>query len=597
MRGEAILQTPTGWLRFRDPIEIVEARRLDAVLPALRALEAAVNAQRCYAAGCIAYEAAPAFDPALRVKAAAPTAPPLLWFGLYAHAEPIERPPLPPSSATLIDGWTPTVDWPDYERAIHAIKDHIAAGHTYQVNYTYRLRAAFDADAREFFLQLAQRQFNGYAAYLDLGSHVICSASPELFFYLDGDLVTARPMKGTAPRGRTLAEDRAHRAWLHHSEKNRAENVMIVDMIRNDLGRIARIGSVDVPALFTVERYPTVLQMTSTVTARTTASFVEIMAALFPCASITGAPKVRTMQIIAGLETTPRGVYTGAIGYLAPDRIAQFNVAIRTVTIERATGQAEYGVGGGIVWDSDAADEWRECEIKTRVLTAARPNFDLIESILWTPAAGYWLLERHLSRLTDSAEYFCIPIDPAQLSGRLRGLASSLPPVDHKVRVTVSRSGAIDLSAVPLADLPLPQPLRLGLAREPVDERDPFLYHKTTQRSIYDAARAARPDCDDVILYNRRGEITESTIANVVVELDGGRYTPPVESGLLPGTLRAELLERGDIRERVIRADELRAASRVWLINSVRGWREGQLAMSHDDERPINQPSNQSTNR
>jgi para-aminobenzoate synthetase/4-amino-4-deoxychorismate lyase len=266
MSGQVILHSPSDqcWLRFDSPIEIVCARSLSEILPSLRYLEEQVRARRFYAAGYVAYEAAPAFDTALHVRSSSEM--PLLWFGLYTHAEPIEL-PLPDQPADPIGPWEPTVTWPEYERVIDAIKDYIAAGRTYQVNYTYRLHAPFAGDPWTFFLQLARQQSN-YAAYLDLDRWVICSASPELFFQRQGDTVMSKPMKGTAPRGKTLADDRAQMEWLHRSEKNRAENVMIVDMIRNDLGRLAQIGSVQVPRLFEVERYPTVLQMTSTVTAQ-----------------------------------------------------------------------------------------------------------------------------------------------------------------------------------------------------------------------------------------------------------------------------------------------------------------------------------------
>ncbi|MFN8598704.1 MAG: chorismate-binding protein, partial [Anaerolineae bacterium] len=356
--------------------------------------------------------------------------------------------------------------------------------------------------------------------------------------------------------------------------------VMIVDMIRNDLGRVADIGSVHVPALFEIERYPTVLQMTSTVTAQTDASLVDIMTALFPCASITGAPKVRTMELIAELESTPRGVYTGCIGYMEPNGDAQFNVAIRTVTIDQSTQTAEYGVGGGIVWDSEAADEWRECEIKMRVLTQPPQVFDLIESILWAPANGFWLLDLHWQRLIESAEYFNIPIDLSTLNGQLAELHQTWAPVPHKIRITISQLGEVTISAAPVQSLP--QPMRITLAAGPVDSRDIFLYHKTTRRTVYEAARAQRPGMDDVLLWNERGEITESTIANVVVELKGVRYTPPIECGLLGGTFRRSLLDQNLIRERVILKEEVLSAERVWLINSVRGWLETHLTMSDE---------------
>jgi len=583
MQGEVVVQRPHhGWLRFHEPREVVSTSSPSEVLAQLRHVEALVYSRGWYAAGFLSYEAAPAFDAAHRVKQPKSTDLPLVWFGLYDRVELFEPPIDSDRAAYSIGPWTPTVSWPAYGRAIHTIRQHIADGETYQVNYTYRLRAPFQGEAWPFFLSLASKQPEGYAAYVDLGSHVICSASPELFFQLAGRTLTSKPMKGTAARGRTQHEDQANAEWLHQSEKNRAENVMIVDMIRNDLGRIAAVCSVAVPHLFEVERYPTVLQMTSTVQAQTDAPLTDILAALFPCASITGAPKVRTMQIIAELETTPRGVYTGCIGYVTPRREAQFNVAIRTVTIDRAAGQAEYGVGGGIVWDSDAADEWRECEIKTRILTQPARLFDVIESILWTPGEQFFLLERHLARLAESAAYFNIPIDLLALQERLANLSSTLTPAAYKVRVSVTQRGRISITATPLSEIPLPPVMRVKLAAQPTDSSNVFLYHKTTRRDVYEATRADQPDCDDVLLWNERGEITESTIANVVIELNSQRYTPPLECGLLPGTFRADLLERGLIQEHVILKEELRAAAHVWLINSVRGWLECQLTMSNE---------------
>jgi len=495
-----------------------------------------------------------------------------LWFGLYDRAEPLADLPQLDRSFDPIGPWSPTVTWPEYARAVNTIRDHIADGRTYQVNYTYRLRAPFSGDPWSFFVTLARKQPLGYAAYLDIGSHVICSASPELFFRLNGRTLLSKPMKGTTPRGKTLNDDRAQLAGLQQSEKNRAENVMIVDMIRNDLGRIAEIGSVQVPQLFEIERYPTVLHMTSTVTAQTVASFTQIMSALFPCASITGAPKVSTMKFIADLETTPRGVYTGAIGYLAPDRIAQFNVAIRTVTIDREAQRAEYGVGGGIVWDSEAADEYRECEIKTRVLSSSLIEFELLEALLWSPAEGYFLIDRHVVRLIDTADYFGFPFDRAMLIDRLEEVCRSLPAVDHKVRVALNRSGELSITAAKLSDVPRPVVQRVTLARNPIDSGDVFLYHKTSRRMVYDRAHAEQPACDDVILWNERGEVTESCSANVVIDLNGELITPPIESGLLGGTFRAELLAQGQIVEHVITIEMLRAAPRMWLINSVRKW-------------------------
>jgi para-aminobenzoate synthetase/4-amino-4-deoxychorismate lyase len=323
--------------------------------------------------------------------------------------------------------------------------------------------------------------------------------------------------------------------------------------------------------------------MTSTVTATTRASVAEIMAALFPCASITGAPKPRTMRLIRELEPTPRRIYTGAIGFLAPGglarRRAQFNVAIRTVLVDRATGQAEYGVGGGIVWDSVADDEYAECQIKARVLTARPPTFALLESLRWTPEAGYFLLERHLGRLRDSAAYFSFALDIGRAREQLAALAGGLPAIAHKVRLLVAQDGDLQVEAAPLPEPePAPGPLGLHLALTPLSPADVFLYHKTTQRQIYDRARAARPGADDVLLWNERGEITETTVGNVAVQLDGEWFTPPVECGLLAGTYRALLLDEGRIRERTITREMLSRSQGLAVVNSVRLWRAARLS-------------------
>ena len=562
-----VLQLDGRWQRFSDAARIVVAWTAAEVAPALRAVEAAVDGEGLFAAGYLAYEAAAAFG--LSAHPPAADGPPLLWFGLFRRREEVGPPAQSP--AHRFGPWQAPLDFPAYAAALDAIKAAIARGDTYQANYTFPLRADFDGDPWALFAALSAAQWADYGAYLDLGRFVICSASPELFFHLDGDRILSRPMKGTAPRGLTTAGDRAQIDWLRRSEKNRAENVMIVDMIRNDLGRVAQVGSVAVPDLFAVERYPTLLQMTSTVTARTDAALSDILAAAFPCASITGAPKKRTMELLRVLESQPRGVYTGAIGAILPGRRAQFNVAIRTVVLDRARGAAVYGVGSGIVWDSDAAAEFEECRLKTRVLSVppARP-FRLLESLCWTPAAGYALREAHLRRLADSAEYFGYPLALAAVAARLDALAAELTG-PAKVRLLVAAAGQIEAEARPLADGALPQPARLGLARQPVSSADVWLYHKTTRREVYEAARAGRPDCDEVALWNERGELTEATASNLVLALDGRAWTPPVSAGLLAGTLRAQLLAAGEIAERTLTPEDLRRAESVWLINSVRG--------------------------
>jgi len=348
-----------------------------------------------------------------------------------------------------------------------------------------------------------------------------------------------------------------------------------VDMIRNDMGKVAEIGSVSVPRLCEIEHYPTVLQMTSTVQARVSAPPSEVLRALFPCASITGAPKVSTMSIIAEVESSPRGLYTGSIGQMAPEDggvSARFNVVIRTVVMDRRACSAEYGVGGGILWESDPAEEYRECEIKTRVLSPAPSSIELLEAILWTPAEGFFLLERHMNRLRESAAYFGISLDAAAVRRALDELASGLPPRDHKVRLVVSAERAPTLSAQPLDEIARPAVQRVCLAGAPVSRSDVFLYHKTGNRALFQRELREHPGCDDVILWNEDGEITESCTANVVMQTPAGKVTPPVSCGLLPGTFRAHLLSEGSVTERVVTREELSACRSIWLVNSVRKW-------------------------
>ena len=298
------------------------------------------------------------------------------------------------------------------------------------------------------------------------------------------------------------------------------------------------------------------------------------MTALFPCASITGAPKVRTSQIIAELESVPRRIYTGCIGFMAPDRTAQFNVAIRTAVVDRSSGQLEYGSGGGIVWDSASKDEYTEALLKARVFTEQRPEFSLLETILWTREDSYFLLEYHLLRLAASAEYFGYSVDLSRIRQRLLDQAAEFECDSRRVRLLVARDGNIEIQADRLNEKASNRPLRLALAREPVNSAEVFLYHKTTNRLIYENALNSRPDCDDVLLWNEKDELTESCIANIVVEIDGGLFTPPVDCGLLPGTFRAWLLDQGKIEERRLKIGDLARCTKIHLINSVRKWQE-----------------------
>lgn len=379
-------------------------------------------------------------------------------------------------------------------------------------------------------------------------------------------------MKGTRPRGRWTEEDDALAAELLTSPKERAENLMIVDLLRNDAGRVSEFGSVRVERLFEVERYETVHQMTSTIRSRTRpdATLTDVFSALFPCGSVTGAPKVRTSEIIAEIEDGPRGAYCGAIGFASPGE-AVFSVAIRTLLIDHARGEAELGVGSGVTYDSDAGAEYRECLAKAAFAHRPPNDFRLLETLPWEPDDGFFLLDGHLRRLARSAAYFGFRCDIDDVERRLDAAAEQAPRRSHRVRLLLDRDGRIEVECAPLVSSP--EPVRVGIAREAVDAREPLLFHKTTRRDVYERAAASHPDCDDVLLVNARGEVTESTIANVVVEMEGGRWTPPLECGLLPGVFRDQLLRRGEVRERILRPEDLARADAVWLVNSVRRWR------------------------
>ena len=573
--------------RLVGPVGVLEAIRPDEVPGAIAAAEASA-ARGLWVAGYVAYEAAPGLDPALAVRARAAADPfarlPLAWFAMFEDREPTVLPEPADAGDRVATGhgpgaaWRPSVERAAYDEAIARIRRHIAAGDTYQVNHTLRLRSRVEGDERGLYRDLCYAQRGAYAGYLNLGRYRVLSASPELFFRIDGARITTKPMKGTARRGRWSAEDEAVAAGLRGSVKDRAENAMIVDLLRNDMGRVARTGSVTWSDVFDLERYETVWQLTSTVSADldATTSLVDVFRALFPCGSVTGAPKVRTMQLIAELEDSPRGVYCGAVGFLAPGGAAgpsaRFNVPIRTVVLDTETHVAEYGVGGGITWGSDAEGEYDEAVAKAQVLTARRPRFQLYETMRHEPVAGFVHLDRHLRRLRESAGYFGFPVDETAIVVALEREASRFPDRPARVRVALDRQGRIGGGATALVTSP--GPVRVAVDEgHPVDRTDPMLFHKNSLRAIYDDARARHPDADDVLLTNDRGEITESTIANVAVSIGGRWLTPPLDAGLLPGVGRDVALEEGWLAEGSIRVEDLARADAIELVSDVRGRR------------------------
>lgn len=554
---------------YRRPVRVVEARLTAEVLPALEALRVA-QAAGLHAAGFLSYEAGAAFEPVL--GEARGSGAPLLWFGLFDGFEEIAPDDvgalLPDPAGAWIGAPEPEIDRAGYDRQIARILDLIAAGDIYQANLSYRAFVRFAGDPLAAYAQLRARARAGFGALVDTGENILLSLSPELFFSLDRGRLVCRPMKGTVRRGATPEEDRRLAAGLGIDPKQRAENLMIVDLMRNDLSRVARPGSVAVPALFTVETYPTVHTMVSTVTAELAEGHDAIAAltALFPCGSITGAPKIRAMQAIAEVEraSLPRGPYTGAIGRLDASGDAMFNVAIRTLAIRRGEAHAVFGVGGGIVADSKANQEWDECLAKGDFLTAGQPRFDLIETMGFDPETGLALLERHLARMKASADLFGFAFDRHAARNELQAATFRLRK-PRRVRLVLARSGAIAIEVAPVPARPS-GPIAVAVVPLPVEASDFRLRHKTSDRGFYDAARGTRAE---VAFVDRDGFLTEGSFTTLFVERGGVLVTPPLARGLLPGVLRAELLENGRAIEGDLTPADL--AGGFFVGNALRG--------------------------
>ncbi|HUP89688.1 MAG TPA: aminodeoxychorismate synthase component I [Longimicrobiales bacterium] len=552
---------------FSNPIAVLEARTPAEVRSVLSEAEKAAR-NGLFAAGFVAYEAAPAFDSAFAVKN--PTASiPLAWFAVYEKPdETVDHRPVSPGPSVT---WLPSTAREVYESNVERIREEIGSGHTYQVNLTTMLHSAFNGDAHALYESLRSAQGGGYHAFISAGDFSVVCVSPELFFEVNGRRIRTKPMKGTRTRGRWIEEDEALADELAASEKDRAENLMIVDLLRNDLGRVAEYGSVNVDVLYDLEKYRTVHQMTSTISAelRRNTSLVDVFTALFPCGSVTGAPKVAAMRLISELEDNARGVYCGAIGLIEPGGSATFNVGIRTVVVEHRSQTAWYGTGAGITFDSNAREEYEEIVAKSAVLTEAWPDFELLETMCFNNGE-IARLDRHLRRMARSAQYFDYMFDEDEAHRRL-GLLDGGP---LRVRLLSDRSGKVRVESESLTatgDAPL-----LALAKSPINARDRFLFHKTTLRTTYERARM--DSVWDVLLWNDAGEITEFTRGNVVADIAGELVTPPLSCGLLPGVMREELIEHGTVIEQTIPVDQLKSARRLWFINSLRGWIEVRLS-------------------
>ena len=540
-------------LLYSRPLGVVETRNHGEVRACLERL------RHRHAAGFLSYEAGYALEEKLAPLRATPDLP-LLWFGLFDAPEEVEAKALLPDPA---GAWAaaprPLISRGDYEAALEQVLAHIMAGDIYQANLTFQNEVSFAGHPLALYAALRARAGAGHGGLVFTGTHWLLSLSPELFFTLEGGKVTTRPMKGTAPRG-------SDPAALAADPKNRAENLMIVDLLRNDLSRVAKTGSVKVPELFAVETYPTILQMTSTVTAELEAGQgpIELIEAIYPCGSITGAPKIRAMEIIAGLEAEPRGAYCGAIGRVAPDGDAAFNVAIRTLTVRDGESKARLGLGSGIVADSEAGDEWRECLAKGAFVATQR-SFDLIETMRFDPHDGVIELDRHLARMKASADALDFAFDRHEARNDLQAATFRAGP--SKIRLALSRAGTLAIELRPLPEPPA-EPVAVALAPLPVAPEDFRLRHKTSDRGFYDEARAAS-GAFEVVFADQAGFLTEGSFTSLFVERGGKLLTPPLHRGLLPGVLRERLLDEKRAEEADLVAADL--ADGFLIGNAVRG--------------------------
>lgn len=551
---------------FANPIAIHAAYELNAVKAALKAAEA-TTARGHWAVGFVSYEAATGFDSALQTAPADGTTP-LVWFAEFTAPAIVEA--AEPTGTFALGQWQSDTDAASFTRAVEAVRADIIEGRFYQVNFTTRLAAGFAGDALALYRALQKAQPDGYQMFIDAGDFKVLSVSPELFFSLKDGVITTQPMKGTAPRGTDAAQDAALAHALTQSPKERAENVMIVDLLRNDVSRIAREHTVKVPYLCALTALPTVWQMTSTIqaTIKNDVSVCDIFAALFPCGSITGAPKVEAMKAISTLENAPRGLYCGALGYMAPHGAACFNVAIRSVWLRGS--KAQYGVGSGITHDATVAGEAAELIYKARFLHRASKPFSLFETMRLDNGAPH-LLAAHIARLKNSARHFqFMPLIDADIAHALAALQPQHAIGVWRVKLSASADGKVSATAAALEAVP--QHAMVQLASTNVSQHDEFLQHKTTRRETYEAhAPAANSGIWDTLLWNEAGELTEFTRANVVLELDGARYTPPLSCGLLNGVMREQWLAQGVMQERVLHRHDLNRATKIWWINSLRG--------------------------
>jgi para-aminobenzoate synthetase / 4-amino-4-deoxychorismate lyase len=586
--------TTTKLSEFVEELSAGEVNEVERVMA--RAEEAARAG--LWVAGFVSYEAAPAFDAGLRVRPRnldRSVQFPLAWFGVFRGASTSKLSLPRHRSVADATPWELAIDDEEYVKKVQSILDEIQVGDVYQVNLTNVAVKKGFVDPASLYRQLLLAQQPAYGSLIELETVAIVSASPELFIEWDGSLLRSRPMKGTARRGRFPVEDDVRARALMGSAKESAENVMIVDLIRNDMGKVAEVGSVTTTEVRSLESYPNVWQLVSEVRCRTNEGvrLVDIFRAMFPCGSVTGAPKQSAMDIIERLEICERGAYCGAIGLLRPASgglHTRFSVAIRTAVIDHSARVARYGSGGGIVADSEPEHEYYEMALKAEMLSVSpRPAFRLLETFGYIGDQSKETLRRHLSRLRTSAYFFGFQC-PEDLEERV--VAQLGNPSDAlRIRLLLSRRGEIELQRAP-APHPRSTPVRLAIDDEPVCSESIMLFHKTTWRDTYTKRRRRFPDADDVVMVNEKGECTETTFANLAARFGADWFTPPLASGCLPGIGRAQLLDAGKLVERVLRPEDLRAADELAVVNSLRGWQGATLWTGEDS--PTSEPSSHS---
>ena len=576
---------------YRTPHVIVRADDRAEVDAALAAIDGAL-AKGLHAAGYCSYELGYAFEPRLDDLMPGKRAMPLLWFGLFKDAvglsedETLEFLSGQCTGTHRLDNLTPRWQASDYASRFERVQEKISQGDIYQLNLTFLADFDFEGDPVSLYLDMRQRQTVPHGAFISTPEFSILSASPELFLRITDGHIETRPMKGTAPRGPTLEQDRKIISWLQEDAKSRAENLMIVDLMRNDISRISEPGSVEVSDLYSVETHPTLHQMTSGINARLKdgMKFSNIIRGVFPCGSITGAPKIRAMELIRELEPSMRGVYSGAIGALSPDGDMHFNVAIRTAVID-PSGRGQIGIGSGLVADSELDHEYQECLLKMRFLTEPYEEFQLIETLLFERGEhhkddGFVLLNRHINRLKQSAEYFNFPFDDDKIQAALNSCTASVPDNTLRVRLLLDKTGETSVTASAITKPSQSTQLRFVISDRRVSSEDVYLYHKTTRRQLFDQEHKRMSDLhgvDEVVFLNEQGQLTEGSRTNIFIEKSAMLYTPRLSCGLLAGTLRAQLLDEGQTIEAVLTPDDLTSADAVYLGNSVRGLNPAKL--------------------